>query len=75
MAAFKAGDRVAWSHSFATMFAEGSIVTAETVEAFDKDAKIGKVKKVANDEGTYFDVEVGDKTVTLTADELVKVGA
>jgi hypothetical protein len=72
---FAKGDRVAWSHSYATEHAAGSIVRAEVVEAKAPDAKLGTVKGVANDEGTYFEVLIdGDKdTTVLTEDELVKV--
>lgn len=74
-AAFAKGDRVAWSHAYATEHAAGSIVKAEAVSARAPDAKFGKVVKATNDESTWFEVALdGEKEhVELTADELVKV--
>lgn len=75
MAAFSAGDKVAWSHSVATQHGEGSISLVGAVLANDPAAKIGTVKGVANTEKTYFKVDFGKHggVMTLTADELVKV--
>lgn len=75
MAAFEKGDKVAWSHGYAVQHAEGSIVGRDVVEALAPDASFGVVKKIANDEGTWFEVQLdGSKdTVVLTQDELVKV--
>jgi hypothetical protein len=73
VAAFKVGDRVAWAPTYAAQFAPGAVLTEEAVLAYAPDAELGKVKKVANDEGTYFDVVFGKETRTLTEDELVKV--
>lgn len=74
-AAFAKGDRVAWSHSYATEHAAGSIVHADAVSAKAPDAKFGKIVKATNDENTWFEVALDGETghVELTADELVKV--
>lgn len=74
VAAFAVGDRVAWSHAYATDHAMGSIVKTDVVGAKDPTATYGTVTAIANDEGTYFDVEFDDgEAMTLTEDELVKV--
>lgn len=76
-APFAKGDRIAWDHTFATQHAPGSIIRSEAIDGQAPEAQLGKVVKVANDEGTYFEVQLDDakkgETVTLTADELVKV--
>lgn len=74
-AAFAKGDRVAWSHAYATEHAAGSIVHADAVSAKAPDAKFGKIVKATNDEETWFEVAIDGETdhVELTADELVKV--
>lgn len=84
MAAFKKGDRVAWHHSFAAVHAAGSIVRAAAVPTLDKNhplhgepgtGQFGTVAAVANEEGTWFEVQLdGEKKPrVLTAEELVAV--
>jgi hypothetical protein len=73
-AAFRKGDRVAWSHEEATKHARGSVLLAS---ALPQSARLGVVQSVENDAGTYFKVKFDDKgkpgELVLTADELVKV--
>lgn len=72
-ATFQPGDLVAWDHAVATEHAPGSIVRASVVIARSRDALFGVVKGVANEEGTWFDVEFEGGSKVLTEDELVKV--
>lgn len=80
-AAFKAGDRVAWHHSFATQHAAGSIIRAEAVPQGNLSdpgtGQFGAIIGPAEDDTNGFLWEVtldGEKTSrVLTADELVKV--
>jgi len=74
MTAFKKGDTVAWSPTWATLHGHGSVLKRDAVEAMAADAKFGKVVAPANEPKTHFQVELenGD-TMTLTEDELVKV--
>lgn len=84
MSTFNEGDRVAWSHGFSTQHAPGSIVHASAVPTLDEQhplygepgsGQLGTVLGVANDEGTYYEVQLDDSkdSVVLTEDELVKV--
>lgn len=43
---FKAGDKVAWSHSIATQHAAGSILKVEAVKAGDAASRFGVVSKI-----------------------------
>jgi hypothetical protein len=72
MAAFSKGDKVAWHQEFSSQHAVGSIIRADAVP---DDAKVGEVKAIANEEGTYFEVafEGHKNNLVLTEDELVKV--
>jgi hypothetical protein len=74
MAEFEKGDRVAWSQVVAGMFPGGVTVTLAAVTANDPGAQVGTVQGTANDEETYFDVDLDDgDTLTLTGEEIVKV--
>lgn len=71
---FQPNDMVAWSHSFSTMHASGSIVRKEAVKAFDPNAAFGVVIKAENEQGSLWSVKLEDgRTFVLTSDELVKV--
>lgn len=70
---FAKQDRVLWSHSEATKHATGSILRGSVAESVG-DGLLGTVLDVANDEGTYFTVELDDgRTLDLTSEEIVKV--
>lgn len=70
--AFASGDRVCWDHAFSTQHATGSIIRESAVP---DTGEVGTVVDVANEEGTWFEVDFDgrDDNVVLTADELVKV--
>lgn len=79
-AAFKAGDRVAWHHAFATQHAAGSIIRAEAVPQGNLSdpgtGQLGTIDAAVDDSnGFLWEVTLdGEKTSrVLTADELVKV--
>lgn len=76
---FEAGDRVAWSHGYATQFPPDVVVWEDAVPgAADEpgSGQIGTVTAAANVEGTWFEVALDSgETVVLTCDELVKVRA
>ncbi len=57
MAAFSKGDRVAWHHDLA-MHGEGSVIRES---ALPNDALLGTVLGPANDEKTWFEVELDRK--------------
>lgn len=72
---FDSGDRVAWDHQYATQHASGSIIRTEAVAAQAPGAQFGTVQGTANDEGTWFTVQLDGESEprVLTGDEIVKV--
>lgn len=72
---FAAGDRVAWDHAYATQHGEGSIILAEAAAAQAPGVRFGTVQDVANQEGTWFSVQLDGESElrVLTGDEIVKV--
>jgi hypothetical protein len=69
------GTHVLWSHVIAPDHSEKSVlVLTEGLVGKDPDCRLGTIVAVANEEGTYFNVEL-DSGITrvLTNDELVEV--
>lgn len=63
--AFSVGDKIAWSHETATMFAQGAVLTKDAVVALSRDPeaetpRFGEVIAIMNEEGTAFEVRLDD---------------
>lgn len=70
MSKFIEGDTVAWCHRLGALHAAGSILK---ISAVPEGVPVGTIVSLANERGTWLNVEFDNETRTLTEDELVRV--